>query len=127
MSSINTENFDLKALENLLVDYSIDYLVEKEIDSGGYNEHRSIFSVIDFEGECYKTPEEYLSSKFDNFLVNEAEHSNNEWLVRVKELLLRLSFIRRFGGALSLDIKDLILIDCIQQYKYVVEVRNYKE
>lgn len=125
MSSNNTENFDLKSLENLLVDFAIDYLVEKEINSGGYNEHRSILPQVVFDGCKYNTPEDYLSSKFDDFLVNEkSEYSGNEDLIRVKEILLRLSFIRRFGGSLSLDIKDLILIDCIQQYKHVMEVRN---
>lgn len=128
MSSINTGNSDLKALENLLVDFAIDYLVDEEVNSGGYNEHREVFHRLSFDGSNYDAPEDYLSRKFDDFLVNEeSDYKGNENLVRVKELLLRLSFIRRFGGSLCLDIKDLILVDSIQQYKYVSEVKKYNK
>lgn len=109
---------NLVELEDLLLGWSERFVIDKEISKGGYEEGRGIFEQLSFKGKSYKTPEDYLQTSTQDFLKGGSFTSGiSKDLDTLKRIILRVYFVKAFGGEVKMTDEEISLMVDVLKYK----------
>ena len=122
MSDIIQDKESVKNLNGFLSKYAVEYFVHIRTQDEDWLQYSDNFPVI-LSGNNYNTLLDYINSITNKEFELEGMTHEKE-VVLVKNLIIRTSYIKKFGGSLSLSLDDLNIIDSIRVFSEQLGDKN---
>ena len=122
MSDIIQDKDSVGNLNEFLIKYAVEYFVHIRTQDGDWIQYSDNFPMI-ISGNHYDTLLDYINSitnkEFELWWV-----TTEKEVVLVKNLIIRTSYIKKFGGSLSLSLDDLSVIESIRVFSGQLGVKK---
>lgn len=114
MSSVIQNKESIEKLNTLLVNYSLDYFVEEGLNDLDWVQYTSHFPMT-IDNKYYATLKDYVINVVNKGFEFGGDNLNSEAEL-VIDLITKTSYINHFGGSISLDSKDLGVVEKIRVF-----------
>ena len=114
MSDIIQDKDGIGNLNEFLNRYAVEYFIHIRTQDEDWLQYSDNFPMI-LSGNHYDTLLEYINSITNKEFELEWVTTEKE-VVLVKNLIIRTSYIKKFGGSLSLSLDDLSVIESIRVF-----------
>lgn len=122
MSDIIQDKDSVGNLNEFLNKYAVEYFVHIRTQDRDWIQYSDNFPMI-ISGNHYDTLLDYINSITNKEFELEGTTHEKE-VVLVKNLIIRTSYIKKFGGSLSLSLGDLNIIDSIRVFSEQLGDKN---
>lgn len=122
MSDIIQDKESVKNLNEFLSKYAVKYFVHIRTQDEDWLQYSDNFPTT-LSGNPYDTLLEYINSITNKEFELEGETTEKE-VVLVKNLIIRTSYIKKFGGSLSLSLDDSSVIESIRVFSEQLGDKN---
>lgn len=114
MSEIIQDKESVEKLNTLLVNYTVDYFVEEALNDQDWVQYTSNFPM-NIDNKYYSTLKDYIIIIVNKGFEFGGDNLNSEAEL-VRDLITKTSYINHFGGSISLDSKDLEVVEKIRVF-----------
>ena len=122
MSDIIQDKDSIGNLNEFLSKCAVEYFVHIRTQDGDWIQYSDNFPMI-ISGNHYDTLLDYINSITNKEFELEGMTHEKE-VVLVKNLIIKTSYIKKFGGSLSLSLGDLNIIDSIRVFSEQLGDKN---